>query len=209
MTNTTTVFGLFNETTMTTDSFLVAEKFGKRHKDLLRGIDNILPHISDDFTKRNIALCSKINHLAKGKPQKYYSLTKDGFTMVAMSLTGKDAFVWKEAFIAEFNRLQEENTILKSIVWQVINDKAFLGQELGMKCAGIEKPRKFAQFIRENPKTINWLDHKGYFFERQVGKNRSDIAWAWSKEGFQWLLSHKGVMNKRVQELCVEERLNK
>lgn len=37
-----------------------------------------------------------------------YLMTKDGFTMVAMAYTTPEAMRFKEAYIAEFNRMEAE-----------------------------------------------------------------------------------------------------
>ena len=84
-----------------TTSLLVAEKFGKLHKDVLRKIENL--ECSKDFTERNFTLCHKINELQNGKPQPFYEMTKDGFMFLVMGFTGKAAAEIKEAYINAFN----------------------------------------------------------------------------------------------------------
>ncbi len=197
-----TVFGLLEEDSQTTESLLVASKFGKRHSDMIRSIEKqILPNVSKVFAERNITLCFKNNDLQNGKPQKYYQLTKDGFMMVGMSLTGKEAYQWKEAFIEEFNRLEEENRIMRDIVWKTIEGKAFLGQEMGCKCAGIDQPRLFIKYLKENGQCMEWMRKREYFSYRRVGKNPSDMAWTWSKEGFKWLIKSKARLNLRTAQI--------
>ena len=100
-----------------TTSLLVAEKFNKNHRDVLRTIRkldiftcfnefNIEP--VDSFAKRNFAL-SKYQ-VSGGKnsirEEDMYTLTKEGFLMVAMSFTGKEAALWKIAFINAFNKME-------------------------------------------------------------------------------------------------------
>lgn len=89
-----------------TTSLAVAKKFGKRHADILRAIKNI--DCSKEFTKRNFALCFKINDLQNGKKQPYYSMTKDGFVFLVMGFTGKVAAEFKELYINEFNRMADK-----------------------------------------------------------------------------------------------------
>ena len=85
-----------------TDSLIVAERFDKRHADVLRAIENL--ECSAVFSQRNFALTSRQDQ--QNKPQKYYQITRDGFAFLCMGFTGKDAARFKEAFITAFNRME-------------------------------------------------------------------------------------------------------
>ena len=63
-----------------TTSLKVAEKFGKRHADVLRDIEAL--DCSDDFNRRNFALETYVD--GKGEFQKMYQMTRDGFTFLVM-----------------------------------------------------------------------------------------------------------------------------
>lgn len=207
MQNEITVFGLLDSETQTTTTLLMADKFGKLHKNVLRDVESkILPNLSREFTELNFELCFKNNDLQNGKPQKYYNLTKDGFSMVAMSMTGKEAYAWKEAFIKEFNRLEEENQVLKSIVWQVINGKNYLPQELGAQAAGIEHPRLFMKYIKQRENVLKGFVDKNFLEHKRVGKTAQDTAWRWTQAGFKYLLSNRQHLNTRVKEMHEQER---
>lgn len=196
------VFGLLDVESQTVSSLLVAEKFGKRHSHLLRDIESkILPNLSVGFAEPNFGLCFKINELQNGKKQKYYNLTKDGFMMAVMSMTGKEAYAWKEAFIKEFNRIEEENRVLQGIVWQVINGKNYLPQELGAQAAGIERPRLFMRYIKEREDVLTAFMDRGYLEHKRVGKTAQDKAWRWSQAGFQYILKNRDKLNSRVKEI--------
>lgn len=93
-----------NEVPKTT-SLVVAKFFGKRHSDVLRAISKL--DCSDEFSLRNFAVCFKNNDLQNGKPQPYYTMTKDGFIFLVMGFTGKQAARLKEAYINEFNRMSD------------------------------------------------------------------------------------------------------
>lgn len=81
----------------------VASYFGKRHSDVLRAIDNL--DCPDDFTERNFAVCFQNNDLQNGKPQRFYRMTKDGFTLLVMGFTGKAALKFKIDYINAFNQM--------------------------------------------------------------------------------------------------------
>lgn len=91
---------------LVTDSFLVAEYFGKQHKDVLRKLNML--DCSRYFTERNFALCHKNNKLQNNKLQPFYQMTKDGFMFLVMGFTGKKAAVIKEAYINAFNIMAEK-----------------------------------------------------------------------------------------------------
>lgn len=90
-----------------TTSMAVAEHFEKLHKNVLQSINNL--ECSSEFTELNFQLCFKTNELANGKSIPYYRMTRDGFTFLAMGFTGKKAAAWKEAYIAAFNRLEQNH----------------------------------------------------------------------------------------------------
>lgn len=91
---------------LVTNSFKIAEHFGKNHKDVLRAIDGI--ECSSDFRQRNFAPTSAPVPMPRGGHRhiKAYSITRDGFTFLAMGFTGAKAAQWKEAYINAFNRME-------------------------------------------------------------------------------------------------------
>lgn len=93
-----------NEVPRTT-SLVVAKFFGKRHTNVIRDIERL--DCSEGFTKLNFELCFKNNDLQNGKPQPYYTMTKDGLIFLVMGFTGKQAAKLKEAYINEFNRMSD------------------------------------------------------------------------------------------------------
>lgn len=95
--------GLVNQSLMTT-SRIIAEKFGKQHKDVLRAIRNL--DCSPEFNERNFAPFK--NNDLTGETTSHYEMTRDGFTFLVMGFTGKEAAIWKEKFIAAFNAMEEQ-----------------------------------------------------------------------------------------------------
>lgn len=67
----------------------VAEKFGKRHSDVIRSIKNL---IENDSTQ-NCVQCFRrsIYKDETGKSNKMYMMNRDGFTFLVMGFTGKSA----------------------------------------------------------------------------------------------------------------------
>lgn len=89
-----------------TTSLDVADHFGKQHKNVLQTIDSLLTDMPPEFTKLNFQLCFEKKHLQNGKPQKYYRMTQDGFSILAMGFTGKPALAWKVQYIAAFRKME-------------------------------------------------------------------------------------------------------
>lgn len=87
-----------------TTSRIVAEKFNKRHSDVIRSIENL--DCSTDFNQRNFTLVEYLDK--KGELRKEYTITRDGFSFLAMGFTGKKAAKFKEDYITAFNRMEAE-----------------------------------------------------------------------------------------------------
>ncbi len=85
-----------------TTSNIVAERFGKQHANTLRSIESLIKD-APEFSRLNFEASDYIN--SRGRKYKQYRITKDGFMMLAMGFTGKDALKWKEVFINAFNKL--------------------------------------------------------------------------------------------------------
>lgn len=183
-----------------TTSYIIAEKFGKEHKNVLRDIRTIT-EAQPEFARLNFELCFRINELANNRKVEYYELTEQGFAILAMGFTGVKALEWKVEFLAEFERIKKEHVKTMEMMYEVITSKAFLGQEHGLKLAGIQHPRKFMQFFKESLVGIDWLIEHGYFSHRQVGANSTDRCWCWTKSGLDWLLENNTKLNKRVKAL--------
>ncbi|HBM0098395.1 TPA: Rha family transcriptional regulator [Salmonella enterica subsp. enterica serovar Blitta] len=87
-----------------TTSVAIAEFFRKMHKDVLKKIDNL--ECSEEFSERNFAPAEYTDEQGKKRPA--YKITKNGFVFLVMGFTGKKAAAFKEAYIAEFDRMENE-----------------------------------------------------------------------------------------------------
>jgi Rha family phage regulatory protein len=88
----------------TTTSLVVAQVFGKPHKDVLAKIRNL--DCPPEFTKRNFSLSEFTDPTGRKLPM--YRMTRDGFTFLCMGFTGKEAARWKIAYLEAFNRMEAE-----------------------------------------------------------------------------------------------------
>lgn len=92
---------------MKTTSRIIAEAFGKNHRDVLKSIYSILEDSSeDDFSLRNFSQQTFKNERGREYPE--FILSRDGFSLLAMGFTGKDALRWKKKFLKAFNAMEQE-----------------------------------------------------------------------------------------------------
>ena len=84
------------------DSLQVAEKFGKEHKNVLQSIDNLIAENSA------VKIMFKISSYKSGNGQSYrkFYMNRDGFSLLAMGFTGKEALEWKLQYIRAFNQME-------------------------------------------------------------------------------------------------------
>lgn len=93
-----------------TTSLVVAEHFGKEHKHVLRDIDALLSQVPDSFDKSNFGPSEHEVRVGLGftRKERYFELTRDAFTLLAMGFTGPQALKFKVAFLDAFNQLERE-----------------------------------------------------------------------------------------------------
>ncbi|HEL8025607.1 TPA: Rha family transcriptional regulator [Escherichia coli] len=87
-----------------TTSVAIAEFFGKRHERVLDKIRNL--DCSAKFTEHNFVSSEYTDPTGRKLPM--YQITKNGFVFLVMGFTGKKAAAFKEAYIAEFDRMEAE-----------------------------------------------------------------------------------------------------
>jgi len=80
----------------------VAERFGKRHDNVLRDIEKL--QVSDNFRLLNFEETSDADQC--GREQKIFLMTRDGFSMLAFGFTGEEAMKWKEMFLEAFKKME-------------------------------------------------------------------------------------------------------
>lgn len=97
-------YGIFADKndTARVSSLKVAEFFEKRHDAVLRDIKNL--DCSEEFNLHNFVEIKYTD--AKGRRQRAYAMTRDGFMFLAMGYRGKKAAAIKEAYIKRFNEME-------------------------------------------------------------------------------------------------------
>ncbi|ECY9567725.1 transcriptional regulator [Salmonella enterica] len=163
-----------------TTSVAVAEYFRKMHKDVLKKIDNL--DCSAEFNERNFAPVDYTD--AKGEKRPAYQITKNGFVFLVMGFTGKKAAAFKEAYIAEFDRM--ENELRQQNPRQVCND-----------------------IIHGDGRTlVIRFDEHGNIKDSQTVPNNACIC---TVENFKFFLEQKGwtlINRKKIKSMTVEQLLS-
>lgn len=89
--------------TPVTDSVKVAGVFDKQHKNVLKSIRNL--------AAQNSAATKWFYETrytdSRGQQQPMFVMNRDGFSLLAMSLTGEKALQFKVAFIEQFDKMEE------------------------------------------------------------------------------------------------------
>ena len=95
-----------------TSSLLVAEKFGKRHVEVLDAIRGILQNV-DNQVVENSTTCKSMFYETSyidvnGIDRPLFIMNRDGFTLLAMGFTGEKALKFKLDFINAFNEMESK-----------------------------------------------------------------------------------------------------
>ena len=91
-----------------TTSIAVAGFFKKLHKNVLKAIDSLKADLDPAFYALNFELIQNQVDLGMGRTRldRAYEMTKDGFTLLALGFTGKEALAFKVAYIQRFNDME-------------------------------------------------------------------------------------------------------
>ena len=99
-----------------TTSRIVAEKFGKEHKHVIRDIEELIKNMVQPIENINQPKFGLVKNDyfiadgyldAKGETRKQYLITEKGTMLLIMGFTGEKAFSVKLKFISEFKRMKE------------------------------------------------------------------------------------------------------
>lgn len=94
---------IMNNQQAVTTSLKVAESFGKEHKVVTRSIKNL---VEQNCATKNLFYESTYEN--RGKQYVMYYMNRDGFTLLAMGFTGKQALEFKLKYIEAFNKMEQQ-----------------------------------------------------------------------------------------------------
>jgi len=149
-------------------SLTLAEHFEKKHYDVLRSIREIQEDEDEDFNQRNFALVEYKD--AKGEFRPAYNVTRDGFSLLGFSFTGKKALAFKKKYIETFNLMEAQLTKPKEL-----DTTSVIGMvELLLDRLKVEQTRvlelEIDAGIRGNFRTVSNIPWLSEYFWRTDGK---------------------------------------
>lgn len=91
-----------------TNSLLVAETFGKEHRNVLRDIKNLIE--GGVLKNEQTPMFEETTYMSEQNKQIYplYVMNQDGFTLLAMGFNGKKAMEFKLKYIEAFNAMKRQ-----------------------------------------------------------------------------------------------------
>ena len=108
--------------TPVTTSLKVAEYFGKRHRDVIRAIEDSIAQLEGVRKNAHTPPFTKTTYVNEQNGQRYpmYLLNRDGFTFVVMGFTGEKATQFKWNYIQAFNAMEKILLNRQNEEWQQI-----------------------------------------------------------------------------------------
>ena len=103
-------YGIFadNHDTARVDSLFVADFFEKEHKNVVREIERLTASDSGLSQEFNALNFERITYRdSRGRTQRAYAMTRDGFVLLVMGFTGQKALKFKELYIKRFNEMEK------------------------------------------------------------------------------------------------------
>lgn len=173
-----------------TSSLLVAEKFGKDHKNVVRDIRSIIGGMLR-IEHTQLFVESVYVHPQNGQEYPMFIMNRDGFTLLAMGFTGEKALKFKLEYIDEFNKMEK---ILKeqSIVLPNFSDPA----EAAIAWANEYREKQKAQIEAKEAKEN---------VERLIHNNKTYTTTEISKElGFRSAIE----LNKVLEKMGIQFKQN-
>ena len=130
-----------------TNSLLVAESFGKLHKNVMQDIEELFvkaeilaltenQQLSNMFFK-TIYETSLNNGTGAVKRNPMYLMNRDGFTLLVMGYTGQKALEFKLKYITAFNEMENRLNSVTQIPHQFMETQMQLMQQMMNLCSNM------------------------------------------------------------------------
>lgn len=102
-------------------SLQIAEHFGKNHKDVLRDIRVEMGYAQNcaDPSEAEMFYETTYIHPQNGQEYPMFLMNRDGFSLLAMGFTGREASEWKRKYIRAFNAMEEQIKSLLAPSYQI------------------------------------------------------------------------------------------
>ena len=179
-----------------TTSLIVAEVFGKEHSKVCRDIENL--SCSKTFNAANFGVIEYTD--SRGRIQKAYQMTKDGFSFLVMGYTGEKAGQFKEMFINEFNKRE---MMLKSDDYILARSQEILHNRLQLAEKQLAQANERislqeTQLKQQAPKVKSYdeyISSEGTFTTTQIAKE-----YGWGAKTLNNKLKERGIQYKQNRQ---------
>lgn len=174
-----------------TTSLAVAGFFGKRHDNIIRSIDNLKPDLDPVFYALNFEEIQNQVDLGLGRARldRAFNLTKDGFMLLVMGFTGKQAMQFKIAYINRFNEM--ENALHNPLA--LTNGQHYVVAKDGVVIFHKVLSDRTAKGYLQHKPTQECEHALGLMKSLQdVAKLSGDISYGQVRDGIRQLLIHLG-----------------
>ena len=167
-----------------TSSLLIAEKFGKEHKNVMQSIRNLI-----GGTAENSAIAEMFSESTyfneQNKEQPMFLMNRDGFTLLAMGFTGKKAMQFKLEYIKAFNSMEAQ-----------IKDS--------------QKPKSQLEILQMSINHLVEQEHRLSSVERDVAETKKEIA-EMKQERIEngKLLLEAEVSDNKVPEISMRNKIRR
>ena len=167
-----------------TSSLLIAEKFGKEHKNVMQSIRNLI-----GWTAENSAIAEMFSESTylneQNKEQPMFLMNRDGFTLLAMGFTGKKAMQFKLEYIKAFNSMEAQ---IKSS----------------------QKPKSQLEILQMSINHLVEQEHRLSSVERDVAETKKEIA-EMKQERIEngKLLLEAEVSDNKVPEISMRNKIRR
>lgn len=162
-------------------SLMIAEKFSKRHDNVIQSLTLKLRGANGDRLSRHFFKSSYKDD--SGKSNTMYLMDRDGFCFLVMGFTGEKADKWKLDFIDAFNAMekklnqQKQSTLAYDKYISLLDDKFMIGDIKSEPRVDMNNP-KFKEVLSEannflttltvlikdwNVRYMRCSDFKGYY----------------------------------------------
>lgn len=195
----------------------IAELVGKQHYHVLRDIKGkLLPLLGESKVGGSNSVIYKENpkgcefsvyessyQSKQNKAQSMYVLNKNSVNCLVANYKLEHAM----KIISHLHTLEQkifkqekEISLMKDIVWEVINGQAYISQEQALKSAGVKHPRLFIRYLKDNKSWYNDLVFERNLLTERQCNSHGDRWLKFTKDGFQWLLDNRVRINTWVND---------
>ena len=148
-------------------SLQVSNSFEKQHGHVLRDIDNL----KKDVSNFGEMFFETILYDSYGREQRAYSMNRDGFSLLAMGFTGKNALEWKVKYIAAFNAMEKAWNTPEQIMARALKVADTRMKALQMQLSEAKPKIEFFDAVASS-KTAMPMDQVAKVLDMGIGRNK-------------------------------------